>query len=299
LALAVPLACPAPAQESGVAVVAGDAPYVVATATPAGHPYLGVRAVEETEADAGGARVTYVVPGSPADAAGIRVGDVLERFGDQAVHGPVALTRRIHEREPGDSVAIRLRRGDAEQTVEVELGRRGTSILLGRAAPDEDGSVIEPRIRFDVGRVLESLPPVQGVPPIDTGALWSSLGGIHQRRTLGVQLVETTPELREHLGGSETEGVLVSKVLAGQPAAAAGIEVGDLILEIAGTPVATVAELRSALAAVAGTRLTVQLARKGRRRSIEVILPNPDDLKPTGPQARSAPPSARGYGSFG
>ena len=36
------------------------------------------------------------------------------------------------------------------------------------------------------------------------------------RPKLGVQLVATTPELREHLGGGRDRGVLVGKVMSGE-----------------------------------------------------------------------------------
>ena len=44
-----------------------------------------------------------------------------------------------------------------------------------------------------------------------------------QRPLLGVQIVETTPELRAHLGGSADAGILVGKVMDEMPAKEAGM----------------------------------------------------------------------------
>ena len=113
------------------------------------------------------------------------------------------------------------------------------------------------------------------------------------RPKLGVQLVETTPELREHLGGGEDEGVLVSVVLAGTPAARAGIAVGDLIVSVDGAPVAAVDELREALDDKDGKTFAVEVVRDHRRLSLEVTITEPEDFRPTGPQASLRGPAPR------
>ena len=43
---------------------------------------------------------------------------------------------------------------------------------------------------------------------------------------LGVELVDLTPELREHFGAPRDVGVMVGRVEPGSPAARAGLEVG-------------------------------------------------------------------------
>jgi membrane-associated protease RseP (regulator of RpoE activity) len=58
------------------------------------------------------------------------------------------------------------------------------------------------------------------------------------RGYLGVQVLGLTPELRAHFGAPEDAGVLVAKVEEGSPAAAAGIEVGDVLTAVDGKPIA-------------------------------------------------------------
>lgn len=65
------------------------------------------------------------------------------------------------------------------------------------------------------------------------------LDGQRGRGYLGVDLVNLTPELREHFGAPEDAGVMVSKVMADSPAAQAGVAVGDIIASIDGEEVAS------------------------------------------------------------
>ena len=105
------------------------------------------------------------------------------------------------------------------------------------------------------------------------------------RPRLGVQLTETTPELREHLGGSADAGVLVSKVIKGTAAADAGIEVGDLIVDVDGDEISSTNDLRRALAERDGEVFDIEVIRDGRSMRLSVTLEAPDEERPTGPRA--------------
>jgi membrane-associated protease RseP (regulator of RpoE activity) len=68
-------------------------------------------------------------------------------------------------------------------------------------------------------------------------------------------------------------GVRVLQVLAGQPAAAAGVRVGDLITKIDGQAVRTMDEMARALAGKpAGTKVPLVVSRQGADQPIEVTL---------------------------
>lgn len=266
--------------------------------------YLGVNIEEEIDQPEGGARVTRVVDGSPAADAGIREGDVIVGFDGEVVRGPAALTRRIHQRKPGDKVGITLLREGVEVDVEAELGQRSDLWLpqrLGNGAwvlPDVGETLGD--LNIDLGELDLQLGDLQ----LDLGDLGRRLGGqlaplaqcdgqdcfyvygLGGRPKLGVELVEATPELRRHLGGDDDRGLLVSKVLAGTPAESADIRVGDLILAVGGDPIARVADLRSALASRVGESFDIDLVRDGRPLSVNVTLPGDDEEKATGPRAR-------------
>jgi membrane-associated protease RseP (regulator of RpoE activity) len=57
-----------------------------------------------------GARVTQVLTGSPADKAGIKIGDVILRVDDAWVTNPDDLIREVRDRDPGDRAMILLER---------------------------------------------------------------------------------------------------------------------------------------------------------------------------------------------
>lgn len=61
--------------------------------------------------------------------------------------------------------------------------------------------------------------------------------GVVRRGYLGVSVRELDDELAARMGVAKGQGVVVSKVYADTPAAKAGLQVGDVILAIAGTPV--------------------------------------------------------------
>src|SRR4051812_4523747 len=73
-----------------------------------------------------------------------------------------------------------------------------------------------------------------------------SMSSEHGR--LGIQIMSLTPELREHFGATHDRGVLVSHVDPDSAAARAGIQVGDVIVDVGGTPVARATDVLGALA---------------------------------------------------
>ncbi len=91
------------------------------------------------------------------------------------------------------------------------------------------------------------------------------------RRFIGVQLTELTPELREHFGVDRDVGVMVARALEGQPAAIAGVEVGDIITGIDGETVDSASDLTAVIRAKeAGETVELEVWRNGARRSVTV-----------------------------
>ena len=75
-----------------------------------------------------GAVVVDVRPGSPAEAAGLRTGDIVIAVDDEPVGSIAELAGRIQQRTPGETVLLRVvRRGD-ELQVEVELASRSERV---------------------------------------------------------------------------------------------------------------------------------------------------------------------------
>ncbi|MFW5641351.1 MAG: Do family serine endopeptidase [Roseicyclus sp.] len=68
-----------------------------------------------------------------------------------------------------------------------------------------------------------------------------------RRGQLGVAIQDLTPDLALALGLEATGGAVVTRVEPGSPAAAAGLEAGDVVVAVNGRPVATAADLRNAV----------------------------------------------------
>ena len=262
--------------------------------------FLGVQVEEETADEEGGARVTSVVQDSPAEAAGIEEGDIIVEFDGDTVRGPVSLTTKIHAREPGDAVSIVVRREGKKVKLEAELGDRGESGLrtltmsfFGELPEDivlpEINLRIDEQLKENLERLQDRFIDLHHCEDADEDCSIRFLRPFAGRPMLGVQLVETTPELREHLGGSDDAGVLVSKVLSGTPAREAGIMVGDLIVEIDGEPVSRSTDIRRQLHGKQGASVEVVIIREGARMNIQVALPESDEEMPTGPRASRLP----------
>ena len=69
-----------------------------------------------------GAFITAVSPGTPAETAGLRAGDVITGVGDVKVTSSDELGTAIRKHKPGDSVEVRWQRGGAERSARITLG---------------------------------------------------------------------------------------------------------------------------------------------------------------------------------
>jgi membrane-associated protease RseP (regulator of RpoE activity) len=96
---------------------------------------------------------------------------------------------------------------------------------------------------------------------------------------LGVVVMSLTPELRKHFGAAEDRGVLVAHVESGTPAAAAGVAVGDVIVDVRGHAIDGASDVLAALADVKkGQTATVAIVRDKKPLSLQVTLA--DDAPP-------------------
>ncbi len=97
--------------------------------------------------------------------------------------------------------------------------------------------------------------------------------GETRRGWLGVRIQEVTGDIAESLGMSKAEGALVAGLTDGGPAAEAGIEPGDIIIEFDGN---RVPEMRDLPRMVADTPVnkdvSVKILRKGQTIVLKVVL---------------------------
>ncbi|HWC40643.1 MAG TPA: PDZ domain-containing protein, partial [Actinomycetota bacterium] len=85
--------------------------------------YLGVNMAPPASGQ-DGALVQEVVPGSPADKAGLRAGDLVVGIDGQSVADYGELGVRIRGHKPGDKVTLKVVRGGNETTITATLTQR-------------------------------------------------------------------------------------------------------------------------------------------------------------------------------
>jgi serine protease Do len=160
-----------------------------------------------------GALLADVVKGGPADKAGIKPGDVVVSLNGKPVTDANQLTRDVGAIAPEQTVKLEIVRDGKARQVEVKLGER----------PDETETT--------------SRAGGQG------GDADKSSGDL-----LGVRVQDLTPELAQRARvEAGTKGVVIIDVAPDSPASQAGLDPGDLILEIGRQPVTSVADYRKAV----------------------------------------------------
>jgi serine protease Do len=103
------------------------------------------------------------------------------------------------------------------------------------------------------------------------GGQLETAGKVH-RAYLGVVIQPVTQSLAEQFKVKVHEGVLVTEVRSGTPAAAAGLNPGDVILDFAGKPVSSPRELQGLVeSAKVGSSQTLTILRDGKRMTLNVI----------------------------
>jgi membrane-associated protease RseP (regulator of RpoE activity) len=255
--------------------------------------YLGIDSREYTKTDEGGAYIQMVVEDSPADKAGLKKGDVIVGFGGTVIRGPGKLTEKIRATKPGDSVKIEVRRDGKPVSLQVSMGDRPKPMVWSWSGGEKYPLGEEQQRALEES--LEGLKDLDiRIPAMkDMGNVKIFGPGSHRyllrwnKPLLGVEMVETTPELRETLGGSKEAGVLVGKVLSGSAAEKAGLRVGDLILSVDGTKVSDAGELGEAIREREGKTIDLDVVRDKKTMHIKATLPKFDEPEdePTGPRA--------------
>jgi S1-C subfamily serine protease len=191
---------------------------------------LAVVAVETADVPAIEWREEPVDLGTPAFA--------LARLGDGGLRitaGAVSALDRSFRGPRGRRIA-----GSIEHTAPVARGSAGGPLV------DAAGRLLGlSTVRLDGGLVLA----LASDADLRVRADALSRGEAPARRTLGVGVISSRAarRMRRAVGLPERDGLLVREVEADGPAAAAGVEPGDLIVTAAGRPVASIDDLHAAL----------------------------------------------------
>jgi serine protease Do len=240
--------------------------------------------VQRLELDAEtGVRIQTVEDDSPAAAAGLREDDVVLRYQGEAVRGASQLARLVRETPAGRRVEIEISRGGARQQVDATIGE-------GRRAGLEG---MHPRISglpesLD-GETLDALRDFKfELDPEDAARLGDDAreGVRRVLRSRGPRLGIRYHELSDQLAAyfKVEDGVLVSSVDEGSPAARAGLKAGDVIVKLNGTDVGDAADLGAAVARLeAGTPAGIRVQRDGRPVDLKVTIEGARPRRAPGP----------------
>jgi serine protease Do len=121
------------------------------------------------------------------------------------------------------------------------------------------------------------------------------------RGWIGVTIQGVSDAMADNYGLDRPQGALVNSVAKGSPAEDAGIEPGDLILELNGKPLRDSADLRLQVGEMTpGTSVDLTLVREGSRKQVRVRLgelPGDDELASSGSGEESG--SAGDLGQLG
>jgi len=125
--------------------------------------------------------------------------------------------------------------------------------------------------------------------------------GSVERGYMGVSIQDVTPQIADSLGLQEAKGALINSVNGGDPAEKAGIEAGDVVIAVNGSPIASPRELARTVAAIApGTNIDVTVWRNGKSQDFKVTLTEMPESDQVAAAAPSAPSDENGQpASFG
>jgi len=183
------------------------------------HGYMGIGITDVTPenskffdvSDASGAVVSQVEPGSPAAKAGLKVGDVITELNGQKVSDAGQLQVEVGQKSPDTSIKLHVLREGKSVDVSVTLEAMGSRDKEGNETSDAD----------------------------------------HGKPRWGVGLGDLTPDLREQLQAPrDIHGAVIERVQPGSSADNAGLQRGDVIVQVNRHDVESASDVQQALAGV-------------------------------------------------
>lgn len=197
-----------------------------------------------------GVEVVTVDPGSPAEQAGIRTGDVLLSYNGESIMGAQQLGRLVSETPVGRKVKIEYSRDGRMATVTATTAARQPNAIT-----------------FNGGISSANEPWVMSMPVPSPRFSWMNM-------QLGIEcegLDARNSQLAEYFGVKR--GVLVRSVNKDSAAAKAGLRAGDVITQIAGHPVGEPKEIMFYIRQERAKPFPMDLVRDHKTSVVKVTLP--------------------------
>ncbi|MBI1874575.1 MAG: PDZ domain-containing protein [Acidobacteria bacterium] len=212
----------------------------------------------------GGAIIDEVRPGTPAEKAGLRSGDVVVEFDGERVRSAAQFGRLVRETPSGRAVKMVVVRNGQKATVDITPeGRPTLGSAMSDIAPAIVGAVGD-RMSL-LGRQLElKLGNLEKLADLDV------MAGKLRRGRLGVTLQELTPQLADYFG--TRDGALVTSVAENSPAASAGLKAGDIITAVDDRVVDRVSDVTLAVARAREEAITIRVVRDKKELTLKATL---------------------------
>jgi serine protease Do len=210
------------------------------------HGYMGITMNDVTPEnaqyfnlkDAAGAIVAQVTPGSPAASAGLKNGDVIVKLNGNMIANGSELQLKIAQLTPGTDVSLGILRNGTPQSINLHLGEYS-----------KDGQVVASNA---------------------DGTGTQSNGG-----KLGLAMSDLTPEIRQQANIPDSvKGAAIAQVRPGSPADDAGLQPGDVILEVNRKPTPSANDVVSSIHAVPNGKGVLMLVWSGGGASYRVVNPS-------------------------
>lgn len=228
------------------------------------------RAKELKLKEEAGVEVTRVEEGSPAEQAGLKVGDAVLEYQGNRVEGAEQFVRLVRETPAGRQVRMKIARNGSSQNVIATIASRQPQ-MWGVNAKDRA------RIEQEMARVQEKL---RRIPEIRVPDVPHALMG-WRSGMIGIDGEALDGQLAEFFGAPA--GVLVRNVAQNMPAAKAGIKAGDVIVRVDETPVKSPRDITAAIRNSQNRNpLKVTVLRQKSELSLEVTLEQEKPMVPRG-----------------
>jgi serine protease Do len=183
------------------------------------HGYMGIGISDVTPenskffdvSDASGAVVTQVESGSPAGKGGLKVGDVITELNGKKVTDAGELQVEVGQKTPGTTIKLEVVRDGKTLSVPVTLEAMGSRDKQGNEVSENE----------------------------------------HGKGHWGVGLSDITPDIREQLQApKDLHGAVIEQVQPGSPADNAGLQRGDVIVQVNRHDVQSASDVQQALGSV-------------------------------------------------
>lgn len=207
-----------------------------------------------------GAEIIALDRDAPACKAGLRRGDVIQSINDQVIANSDMLRRVMRDMPVGKHVTVAYVRGGKPMTVHLQLADR--EVLAQQAWARH----------FHV--VPDSTPFISGFA--SGHAFWNGAAPEpapdQKLLYVGAQVDPLGAQLAKFFGVKAGSGLLVKSVEARSPAAAAGLQAGDIILRANDAPLAGPAEWVEVLRSNPGRPVVLSVMRNHRTRTLSITV---------------------------